>query len=87
MSTIKTFGRVNERSHKQLMRCMSAGDAEFGVLRAHHHPGYSRPIRVGIAYEGYVSPVTFFFDGSPSKKARTEFDRSSTLLSPRRPRR
>ena len=56
MSTIKTFGPVDERSREQLERCMQAGDAEFGVLCADHHPGYSQPIGGGIAYEGYVSP-------------------------------
>ena len=53
---IKTFGPVDERSLKQLERCMSAGDAEYGVLCADHHPGYSQPIGGAIAYEGYVSP-------------------------------
>src|SRR6266566_2665253 len=56
MSTIKTFGTVDERSLDQLKRCMDAGDADFGVLCADHHPGYSQPIGGGIAYEGYVSP-------------------------------
>src|SRR5947209_15417297 len=55
MPTIKTFGAVDERSLAQLERCMAAGDAEFGVLCADHHPGYSQPIGGGIAYEGYVS--------------------------------
>ena len=50
MSTIKTFGTVDERSLKQLERCMEAGDAELGVLCADHHPGYSQPIGGGIAY-------------------------------------
>lgn len=36
---IKTFGPVDERSLKQLERCMKAGDAEYGVLCADHHPG------------------------------------------------
>ena len=53
---IKTFGPVDERSLKQLERCMDAGDAEYGVLCADHHPGYSQPIGGAIAYEGYVSP-------------------------------
>jgi hypothetical protein len=30
---IKTFGHVDERSLKQLERCVEAGDAEFGVVR------------------------------------------------------
>src|SRR5918911_1299281 len=73
MSAIKTFGPVDERSLKQLERCMAAGDAEFGVLCADHHPGYSQPIGGGIAYEGYVSPSGVGFDiGCGNKAARTE---------------
>src|SRR5919204_3676002 len=62
MSKIKTFGPVDERSLKQLERCMEVGDAEFGVLCADHHPGYSQPIGGGIAYEGYVSPSGVGYD-------------------------
>ena len=73
MSTIKTFGPVDERSLKQLERCMAAGDAEFGVLCADHHPGYSQPIGGGIAYEGFVSPSGVGYDiGCGNKAARTE---------------
>src|SRR6266540_2084529 len=59
---IKTFGDVDERSLQQLERCMQAGDAEFGILCADHHPGYSQPIGGGIAYEGYVSPSGVGYD-------------------------
>src|SRR5215510_3344532 len=77
MSTIKTFGSVDERSLKQLERCMEAGDAEFGVLCADHHPGYSQPIGGGIAYEGYVSPSGVGYDiGCGNKAARTELTRA-----------
>jgi tRNA-splicing ligase RtcB len=77
MSTIKTFGSVDERSLEQLERCMKAGDAEFGVLCADHHPGYSQPIGGGIAYEGYVSPSGVGYDiGCGNKAARTELTRS-----------
>jgi tRNA-splicing ligase RtcB len=73
MSTIKTFGPVDERSLAQLERCMEAGDAEFGVLCADHHPGYSQPIGGGIAYEGYVSPSGVGYDiGCGNKAVRTE---------------
>src|ERR671914_481779 len=76
MSTIKTFGRIDERSLKQLERCMEAGDAEFGVLCADHHPGYSQPIGGGIAYEGYVSPSGVGYDiGCGNKAVRTELTR------------
>jgi tRNA-splicing ligase RtcB len=74
---IKTFGDVDERSLKQLERCMEAGDAEFGVLCADHHPGYSQPIGGGIAYEGYVSPSGVGFDiGCGNKAARTDLTRT-----------
>jgi tRNA-splicing ligase RtcB len=70
---IKTFGDVDERSLEQLKRCMEAGDAEFGVLCADHHPGYSQPIGGAIAYEGYVSPSGCGFDlGCGNKAARTD---------------
>ncbi len=75
--TIKTFGAVDERSLKQLERCMEAGDAEFGVLCADHHPGYSQPIGGGIAYEGYVSPSGVGYDiACGNKAARTDLTRS-----------
>jgi tRNA-splicing ligase RtcB (3'-phosphate/5'-hydroxy nucleic acid ligase) len=70
---IKSFGSVDERSLKQLERCMEAGDAELGVLCADHHPGYSQPIGGAIAYEGYVSPSGVGYDiGCGNKAVRTE---------------
>jgi len=77
MSTIKTFGPVDARSLAQLERCMEAGDAEYGVLCADHHPGYSQPIGGGIAYEGYVSPSGVGYDiGCGNKAARTDLTRA-----------
>src|SRR5919202_5459605 len=74
---IKTFGEVDRRSLEQLKRCMQAGDAEFGVLCADHHPVYSQPIGGAIAYEGYVSPSGAGFDlGCGNKAARTELTRA-----------
>ena len=74
---IKTFGDVDQRSLEQLERCMTAGDAAFGVLCADHHPGYSQPIGGGIAYEGYVSPSGVGYDiGCGNKAARTELTRT-----------
>jgi tRNA-splicing ligase RtcB len=74
---IKTFGSVDQRSLAQLERCMEAGDAEFGVLCADHHPGYSQPIGGGIAYEGYVSPSGVGYDiGCGNKAARTDLTRA-----------
>ncbi|MFZ1996156.1 MAG: RtcB family protein [Solirubrobacteraceae bacterium] len=74
---IKTFGPVDERSLKQLERCMDAGDAAFGVLCADHHPGYSQPIGGAIAYEGYVSPSGVGYDiGCGNKAVCTELTRT-----------
>jgi len=77
MSTIKTFGSVDARSLDQLKRCMEAGDAEFGVLCADHHVGYSQPIGGGIAYEGYVSPSGVGYDiGCGNLAVRTNLQAS-----------
>src|SRR3954447_2162749 len=77
MSKIKTFGTVDARSLEQLERCMAAGDADFGVLCADHHPGYSQPIGGGIAYEGYVSPSGVGYDiGCGNKAVQTDLTRA-----------
>src|SRR5262249_10226578 len=77
MSSIKTFGDVDARSLEQLERCMAAGDADYGVLCADHHPGYSQPIGGAIAYEGYVSPSGVGYDiGCGNKAAKTELTRA-----------
>ena len=74
---IKTFGQVDQRSLAQLERCMAAGDADYGVLCADHHPGYSQPIGGAIAYEGHVSPSGVGFDvGCGNKAVQTELTRA-----------
>jgi tRNA-splicing ligase RtcB (3'-phosphate/5'-hydroxy nucleic acid ligase) len=74
---IKTFGPIDERSLKQLERCMEAGDAEYGVLCADHHPGYSQPIGGAIAYEGFVSPSGVGYDiGCGNKAVQTDLTRA-----------
>ena len=77
MGTVKTFGPVDERSLQQLERCMEAGDADYGVLCADHHPGYSAPIGSAIAYEGHVSPAAVGFDvGCGNKAVKTDITRA-----------
>src|SRR5512132_2268680 len=77
MANIKTFGPVDQRSLAQLERCMQAGDAEYGVLCADHHPGYSQPIGGGVAYEGYISPSGVGYDiACGNKTARTALTRA-----------
>ena len=73
---IKTFGPVDARSLEQLEPCMSAGDADCGVLCADHHPGYSQPIGGAVAYEGYVSPSGVGYDiGCGNKAVQTDLTR------------
>jgi tRNA-splicing ligase RtcB len=56
---------------------MEAGDAEFGVLCADHHPGYSQPIGGGIAYEGHISPSGVGYDiGCGNKAVMTDMTRA-----------
>ncbi len=74
---IKTFGLADQRSLEQLKRCMKAGDAEYGVLCADHHPGYSQPIGGAIAYEDRVSPSGVGYDiGCGNKAVCTELTRA-----------
>src|SRR5512134_203358 len=73
---VKTFGPIDQRSLEQLQRCMEAGDAEFGVLCADHHPGYAQPIGGAVAYEGYISPSGVGYDvGCGNKAALTDVRR------------
>ena len=54
MSTIKTFGTVDERSLDQLKRCMEAGDAEFGILDPLRDTRTTRAIRSGDRASGTI---------------------------------
>src|SRR5947209_7163257 len=85
MATVKTFGPIDQRSLEQLQRCMDAGDAEYGVLCADHHPGYSQPIGGVVAYEGYVSPSGVGYDIACGNKA-VRTDLHADELRPRVPR-
>lgn len=67
---IKTFGDVDQRSYEQLLRC--AEKADYAVLCADHHPGYSQPIGGAVAYQNYISPSGVGYDiGCGNKAAKT----------------
>ena len=67
---IKTFGDVDARSYEQLLRC--AEQADYAVLCADHHPGYSQPIGGAVAYEDRISPSGVGYDiACGNKAART----------------
>ena len=59
---------------------MEAGDAEFGVLCADHHPGYSQPIGGGIAYSA-LAPVLIRWATIPSTFFANRLSWSMTFAS------
>ncbi len=67
--TITTFGEIDQRSLEQLTRCAEAGDADFAVLCADHHPGYSQPIGGVVAYRDFISPSGVGYDIACGNKA------------------
>jgi tRNA-splicing ligase RtcB len=70
MAQIKIFGKPEPRALEQLERCVVT--AEFGVLCADNHVGYSMPIGGAAAYEHQISPSGVGFDiGCGNKAART----------------
>lgn len=64
---LKTFGPVDERAKQQIERC--AQEAEFAVLCADHHPGYSQPIGGAVAYAEHISPSGVGYDIACGNKA------------------
>jgi tRNA-splicing ligase RtcB (3'-phosphate/5'-hydroxy nucleic acid ligase) len=62
LAFIRTFGPVEERVHKQLERCVEAGNAPYAVLCADNHLGYSQPIGAAIAYRDFISPSGVGYD-------------------------
>lgn len=64
---IKVFGTADERALAQLQRCMT--EADFGVLCADHHVGYSQPIGGAVAYRNHISPSGVGYDIACGNKA------------------
>ena len=64
---IKVFGPAEDRSLEQIKRC--AEQAEYAVLCADHHAGYSQPIGAAIAYEQFISPSGVGYDIGCGNKA------------------
>lgn len=63
---------IDERALQQLKTCAIEGGADYAVLCADHHVGYSQPIGGAIAYERYISPSGVGYDiGCGNKAVRT----------------
>jgi tRNA-splicing ligase RtcB (3'-phosphate/5'-hydroxy nucleic acid ligase) len=70
MAHVKVFGKPEPRALEQLERCVVAAD--YGVLCADNHVGYSMPIGGAAAYPQHISPSGVGWDiGCGNKAART----------------
>lgn len=65
--SIKIFGQAEKRVLEQIERCMA--HADYGVLCADNHVGYSQPIGAAIAYDNYVTPSGVGYDIACGNKA------------------
>jgi tRNA-splicing ligase RtcB (3'-phosphate/5'-hydroxy nucleic acid ligase) len=80
MAKIKIFGKPEPRALEQLERCVV--NADFGVLCADNHVGYSMPIGGAAAYEHHISPSGVGFDiACGNKAARTSLKASDVDVS------
>lgn len=57
---LKIFGGTDQRTLEQIERC--GLHADYGVLCADNHLGYSQPIGAALAYENYISPSGVGYD-------------------------
>lgn len=66
-SKIVVYGEKDDVAFRQIERC--AEEADFAVLCADHHVGYSMPIGGVVAYREYISPSGVGFDIACGNKA------------------
>lgn len=59
---IKVYGSHDEKTVKQLQRCVDAEEGAIGVLCADGHLGYSMPIGGVVGYKDYISPSGVGYD-------------------------
>ena len=66
-NNIIVYGERDEGAFKQIIECSK--EAEYAVLCADHHLGYSMPIGGVVAYKDYISPSGVGFDIACGNKA------------------
>jgi tRNA-splicing ligase RtcB len=66
---IRIFGDHDDRTVRQLERCVAEEDGSRGVLCADGHLGYSAPIGGVVAYRDHVSPAAVGYDIACGNKA------------------
>lgn len=64
---VKIYGERDDRAAEQIERC--ALEADYAVLCADHHVGYSMPIGGAAAYKNLISPSGVGFDIACGNKA------------------
>src|SRR5262249_37623217 len=62
MTEVRIFGDHDERTKKQMARCMQYGSVRGGVLCADGHLGYAQPVGGVIAYDEHISVSGVGFD-------------------------
>jgi len=67
LNKIIVYGEKDEGAYKQIVEC--SREADFAVLCADHHIGYSMPIGGAVAYKDYISPSGVGFDIACGNKA------------------
>jgi len=64
---IKTYGEIEQEAFEQIKNCSE--NADYAVLCADHHVGYSMPIGGAVAYKNHISPSGVGFDIACGNKA------------------
>ncbi|MCX7878118.1 MAG: RtcB family protein [Ignavibacteria bacterium] len=66
-SEVIVYGEADKKAVEQIYRC--SVNADYAVLCADHHVGYSMPIGGAVAYKNYISPSGVGFDIACGNKA------------------
>jgi tRNA-splicing ligase RtcB (3'-phosphate/5'-hydroxy nucleic acid ligase) len=71
--SVTVIGRHDERTIRQLERCVAAEEGAAGVLCADGHVGYSQPVGGAVAYREHISVSGVGYDiGCGNKAVRTD---------------
>jgi tRNA-splicing ligase RtcB len=73
---VTVIGDHDERTVRQLERCVAAEEGAVGVLCADGHVGYSQPVGGAVAYRDHISVSGVGYDiGCGNKAVRTDLSR------------
>ncbi|MEK4358567.1 RtcB family protein [Paenibacillus sp. FSL M7-1455] len=66
---VRVWGKPDESSVAQALRCARTGNTVQTLLMADHHKGYSQPIGGVVVYDGQISPSGVGYDIACGNKA------------------